>query len=598
MVKSVLKRVRDTLQQLAGNRAQDENAATAEAATPKTQSGTRKRGGGEVYQPRKVQRQKQDSTQESPPDAPRRKASPTASAAERDAPSRDRRPADGTDADNGEAPRRRRRRRGGRGRKKDETTGANPTQPEKQRPSTPDDSAKTPPAAPWDSTSFRVDPLEGKIRFHDLDLPDPIMHAISDLGFLYCTPIQAEILPHTLQGKDAYGRAQTGTGKSAAFLIAIFTHFLRNPLEGDRKPGTPRALVIAPTRELAIQIEQDARGIGSHCGASIVAVYGGMDYEKQRNMLQRQPVDLVIATPGRLLDFRQRHDLHLGKVEIMVIDEADRMLDMGFIPDVRRIIHAPPPRHKRQTMLFSATLTPEVIRLASQWTQDPATIEIEPEQVAVDTVDQQVFIVTAKEKFPLLYNLITQQQLKRVMVFVNRRDQVRRLTEALQDHGIECEMLTGEVPQNKRLKTLEAFREGRIPVMVATDVAGRGIHIEGVSHVVNFTLPTDPEDYVHRIGRTGRAGASGISVSFACESDSFHIPDIEKFIGRDLKCLHPEEALLAPPPPAKPRKRAPRQESRPRRGGSGRGGSGRSDRSRSGGSRRSGSGGGRSRGQR
>ena len=259
----------------------------------------------------------------------------------------------------------------------------------------------------------------------------------------------------------------------------------------------------------------------------------------------------MVATPGRLLDFNRQGDIRLDKTEILIIDEADRMLDMGFIPDVQRIIRATPPKSRRQTMLFSATLTPEVTRFAAQWTRDPVTVEIEPEQVAVDTVEQVVYITTMEEKFPLLYNMITQQNLERVIVFGNRRDQTRHLTERLKDYGISSALLSGEVAQNKRIHTLEAFRAGKIRVLVATDVAARGLHIEGVGHVVNYNLPLDPEDYVHRIGRTGRAGASGISVSFASEDDSFQIPTIEKFLGRELHCEHPqEEWLTAPPPPA------------------------------------------------
>ena len=259
---------------------------------------------------------------------------------------------------------------------------------------------------------------------------------------------------------------------------------------------------------------------------------------------------VVIATPGRLLDFKRRQDLHLSRVEVMVIDEADRMLDMGFIPDVRQIIHSTPPKTKRQTMLFSATLTPDVVRLARQWTRDAVSVEIEPEQVAVDTVNQIVYIVTTKEKFPLLLNIVQRDDAQRVMVFANRRDQTRKLTELLEQYGISCALLSGDVPQTKRVKTLERFREGDFRVLVATDVAGRGIHVEGVSHVVNFTLPHDAEDYVHRIGRTGRAGATGTSISFACEADAFQIPAIEEYIGNELECVHPEDDwLVAPPPP-------------------------------------------------
>ena len=388
-----------------------------------------------------------------------------------------------------------------------------------------------------------------KTVFEDLDLPAEIMRAIADLEFQYCTPIQATVLPDTLSGADASGRAQTGTGKTAAFLITIFSRLLRNPLSEKRRRGTPRALIIAPTRELALQIEKDARSLGKYCPFKVITIFGGMDYRKQKRALTEEVIDVVVATPGRLLDFKRRHDVHLSRVEIMVIDEADRMLDMGFIPDVRRIIHSTPPKTKRQTMLFGATLTPEVTRLAGQWTRDPVTVDIEPEQVAGEDIDQIVYITTARDKLALLYNLVTQEKLERVLVFTNRRDTTRRLTKDLQRYGLNSGLLSGEVDQKERIKTLERFREGEIRVLVATDVAGRGLHVEGISHVVNYNLPHSPEDYVHRIGRTGRAGATGTSVSFACEYDSFQLPGIEELLGHELPCQRPPEDWLTLPPP-------------------------------------------------
>ena len=446
----------------------------------------------------------------------------------------------------------------------------------RKRPDSPADAvaaAPQPNAAPWDPSVFEVPLTDGKLRFHDIDLPLEILHAVYDLGFQYCTPIQAGILPSTLAGKDATGKAQTGTGKTAAFLISIFTRLIRSPLETPPRPGHPRALVLAPTRELAIQIHEEAKALSAHCPFHTVAVFGGMDYEKQRRQLKKAAVDILVATPGRLLDFQRQGDINLRNVEILVIDEADRMLDMGFIPDVRKIIHATPPKHQRQTLLFSATLTPDVIRLASQWTRDPVSVEIEPEQVATDTVDQVVYITTTENKIALLYNLITHQKLERVIVFCNRRDETRRLTERLQHCGIDCAMISGEIAQNKRMKTLDDFKSGKLRVLVATDVAGRGLHIEGVSHVVNYALPHDPEDYVHRIGRTGRAGATGTSVSFACEEDSFYLPDIEAFLGEKLHCVHPDENWLTIPPAVAEKAAAAQREARrnaparPRTGG-------------------------------
>jgi ATP-dependent RNA helicase RhlB len=405
------------------------------------------------------------------------------------------------------------------------------------------------PKAEWKPADFQVPPLEGETRFHDLDLPDEVMHGIHDLGFKYCTPIQAAILPDALAGTDVAGKAQTGTGKTAAFLITILTYLGRRPLAGKRRPGTPRALIMVPTRELALQVQKDAGQLGKYCGAKVVAVFGGMDYHKQKQTLTERVVDIVVATPGRLLDYKRQGDVHLGRVEILVIDEADEMLNMGFIPDIRQIVRSTPPREKRKTMFFGATLTTEVTRLAWQWTRDPVTVEIDPEQVAVDTVEQVLYLVTNRDKFTVLYNLITGQDLKRVLVFCNRRDQTRRLAERLRAHGISCAMMSGDVAQKKRITTLEAFRSGSIRVLVATDVAGRGIHVEGISHVVNYNLPLDAEDYVHRIGRTGRAGATGSSVGFATEEDSFQIPAIEEYLGQGLRCVYPDDRLLKPVPP-------------------------------------------------
>ncbi|OIP44966.1 MAG: ATP-dependent RNA helicase RhlB [Deltaproteobacteria bacterium CG23_combo_of_CG06-09_8_20_14_all_60_8] len=401
---------------------------------------------------------------------------------------------------------------------------------------------------PWDLTQFQVPPAPGKSRFHDFDLSVEIMHAIADLGFDYCTPIQATTLPETLQGHDLIGRAQTGTGKTAAFLINICTTLLNERDDGKRATGTPRALIIAPTRELVMQIAKDAKDLTKYTPLTTVAVFGGVDYQKQMSRLENETIDLMAATPGRLLDYLNKRVVRLDKVRILVLDEADRMLDMGFIPDVRRIVSSTPPKETRQTLFFSATITDEVRRLASQWTRKAATVDIEPDQVAVDTIDQIVYLTSSKEKYTVLYNLVTKQNLDRVLVFTNRRDEARKLTDRLKRNGINCDMLSGEVEQKKRMSRLEDFRNGKIKVLVATDVAGRGIHIEGISHVINYTLPYEPEDYVHRIGRTGRAGVAGISISFACEEGGFYLPDIEKFIGRKLECVRPEEALLTPPP--------------------------------------------------
>ena len=406
------------------------------------------------------------------------------------------------------------------------------------------------PSAPWDPASFQVAPEEGKKRFVDFDLVPALMQSIAEQNFRFCTPIQAEILPHTLAGKDAAGQAQTGTGKTAAFLLTIMQHALKHPL-AVRKPGTPRALVLAPTRELVMQIHKDAVLLGAHAGFKSVAVFGGMDHEKQKRQLYDQTVDLIAATPGRLIDFLRGRVVDLSQVEVLVLDEADRMLDMGFIPDVRRIIQQTPARDRRQTLLFSATLSKEVMRLASQWMRDFVKIDIEPDHRAVDTVEQKIYVVTRREKINILMHLLQSPQAERVLIFRNRRDSTNRLFERLTRAGIRCAQLSGDVAQEKRVRILEDFREGKLKVVVATDVAGRGIHVAGISHVVNYDIPEHPEDFVHRIGRTGRAGVSGEAITFADEESGFMLPAIEEYIGRPLTYIHPDDALRKPPVPVR-----------------------------------------------
>lgn len=394
---------------------------------------------------------------------------------------------------------------------------------------------------------------EGKTRFHDLDLPDALMHGIADLGFEYCSPIQAISLPHSLNGHDVVGKAQTGTGKTAAFLLAVIDDLIRHPIEGERYAGEARSLIIAPTRELVMQIAEDARNLVKHTDLKVHALVGGMDYQKQQQKLNGELCDILVATPGRLLDFCSNRDVYLDRVEILVIDEADRMLDMGFIPQVRNILRQVPRRENRQTLMFSATFTPEVETLSEQWTIEPERIEIEPESVATDTVDQRVYLSAGDEKYTILYNLLKQEDVESLIVFANRRDQCRRLHENLERHNIAAGLLSGEVAQGKRVTTLERFKTGKIKVLVATDVAGRGIHIDGISHVVNYTLPEEPEDYVHRIGRTGRAGRHGTSISLACEDDAFRLEPIQELLGEKLKCEMPPLHLLEKAPAMGPR---------------------------------------------
>lgn len=454
-------------------------------------------------------------------------------------------------SETGSGHQKRRRRRGG-----NKHTAATQAQPpslsqnsQEQLPQTKQKpTAKTPAASQpaWDASQFEVPPEAGKSRFHDFDLPVELMHAISDLGFRYCSPIQARSLPLTLRGGDVVGKAQTGTGKTAAFLITVIHDLLSNPVKSERYAGEARAVVLAPTRELALQIAEDAKALTQYCPLEVHALVGGMDYQKQKQHLHSRWVDILVATPGRLMDFMDSRDVYLDEVECLVIDEADRMLDMGFIPQVKRIVRATPMKENRQTLLFSATFNQDVLNLAAQWTCQPAYIEIEPESLASERVDQRVYMVSSEEKFTLLMNLLQQQDVQSLIVFANRRDICRDLFEKLQACRIPCGMLSGDVEQAKRVRTLEQFRSGQLRVLVATDVAGRGIHVDGISHVVNYTLPEEPDDYVHRIGRTGRAGASGVSISFACEDDGFLLPAIENLLGRKLPCEVPPVGLTTP----------------------------------------------------
>jgi ATP-dependent RNA helicase RhlB len=402
---------------------------------------------------------------------------------------------------------------------------------------------------------------QGKIRFRDLGLPEEILAATEDLGFRHCTPIQQAILSRVIDGGDAAGQSQTGTGKSAAFLISTMTRLLRSDRQRPKACGRPRALILAPTRELVCQIEKDALGLAAHTTFTLASAYGGTAVKEQRHRFTAKPVDILVATPGRLLDFMRQKIIRLDRVETLIIDEADRMLDMGFIPDVRTIVRSTPGKAKRQTLFFSATMTPEVLRLSEQWTNDPVRVDIQPEQVTAESLEQIVYMVTVKEKFTLLYNLINQPDFERSIVFCNRKDETRRLHDRLRKYGISCAMLSGDVPQDKRTRRLEDFRAGKYKVLVATDVAGRGIHVEGISHVINFHLPEEPENYVHRIGRTARAGAAGKSVSFADEQEAFALPDIEEYIDATLPCISPPQELMLPLPRIRETKKPRRQSS-------------------------------------
>ena len=379
------------------------------------------------------------------------------------------------------------------------------------------------------------------MKFSELNLPGPVSQGIVDAGFIDCTQIQAETLPIALSGKDVAGQAQTGTGKTAAFLITLFTRLLSQERQGD--PRQPRALVLAPTRELVVQIEQDAQLLGAHCGFTIQAIYGGVDYMLQRNAL-REGADVIIGTPGRLIDYLKQKVYSIGKIEMLVIDEADRMFDMGFIADLRFILRRLPPYDKRQNLMFSATLNQRVMELAYEFMNMPQKVAVTPEQMTAEKVQQLIYHVGRKEKFPLLLGLLRREGMERTMIFINTKREAEFLYERLTANDFPCRMISGDVDQKKRLRILEQFKEGKLPIMIATDVASRGLHIEGVSHVINYDLPQDAEDYVHRIGRTARAGADGKAISFADEDGAFHLEAIHEYIKEKIPVEWAEDDLF------------------------------------------------------
>ncbi|OTG85293.1 ATP-dependent RNA helicase RhlB [Acinetobacter sp. ANC 4558] len=372
------------------------------------------------------------------------------------------------------------------------------------------------------------------VGFETLNLHPDLKKAIDALGFSMMTPIQEKVLKYTLAGHDAIGRAQTGTGKTAAFLISVINDLLTNPIQEQRYRGEPRALILAPTRELALQIESDAKELTKFTNLNLVTLLGGVDFDKQTSLLDRNFVDIMVATPGRLIDLVEQKQVWLDQIEFLVIDEADRLLDMGFIPSVKRIVRYSPRKEQRQTLMFSATFNYDVLNLAQQWLFEPVTVEIEPEKKTNADVEQRVYMVAGSDKYQLLKDILRDEPIDKVMIFANRRDQVRKLYDHLKRDGYRVVMLSGEIAQDKRLKMLDQFKSGKQNIMIATDVAGRGIHVDGVSHVVNFTLPEQSDDYVHRIGRTGRAGSQGVSISFLSEDDAFYLPEIEKAIGQKL----------------------------------------------------------------
>ena len=405
------------------------------------------------------------------------------------------------------------------------------------------------------------------LRFDSLVLDERIQAGIRDVGFEFCTPIQASTLPIALQQRDVAGQAQTGTGKTAAFLVAAFQRLLNSeaPVEGQKQP---RAFILAPTRELAVQIAKDAEVLGKHTGLIVGLAFGGTDYEKQRAHIQ-SGIDILVGTPGRIIDYFKQGVFKLDQVQVAVLDEADRMFDLGFIKDIRYLLRRLPAPDKRLNMLFSATLSQRVLELAYEHMNEPELVRIEPDKVTVDRVRQAIYFPSNEDKMPLLIGLIREVGDSRIMVFVNMKRDAERVQAYFEANGIRSAAISGDVPQKKRLRMLMDFQKGEVPILIGTDVASRGLHIPDVQYVINYDLPQEAEDYVHRIGRTARAGASGNAISFGCETYAISLPDIETYIGHKIPVANYDASIL--PELVKP-KFKPRSRPQGRRGGSGGGG--------------------------
>ena len=399
------------------------------------------------------------------------------------------------------------------------------------------------------------------LRFDSLQLHESIQAGIRDAGFEFCTPIQASTLPIALQLNDVAGHAQTGTGKTAAFLIAAYQRLLNDEVDPNEK-RQPRVFILAPTRELAVQIANDAKVLGKHTGLKVGLAFGGTDYEKQRKILQ-DGVDLLIGTPGRIIDYFKQGVFKLDRVQVAILDEADRMFDLGFIKDIRYLLRRLPSPEKRLNMLFSATLSQRVLELAYEHMNEPELIRIEPDKVTVDRVRQAIFYPSNEDKMPLLVGLVREIGEVRVMIFVNMKREAEKVQDYLEANGIHASAISGDVPQKKRLRMLMDFQNGKLPVLIGTDVASRGLHIPDVEYVINYDLPQEAEDYVHSIGRTARAGASGNALSLGCETYVVSLPDIEEFIGHKIPFANYEPNDLPKLVKPKPRKRKPQN----RRGG-------------------------------
>jgi len=396
-----------------------------------------------------------------------------------------------------------------------------------------------------------------KTRFASFELLDDINLGLADAGFDYCTPIQEQTLPIALEGHDVAGEAQTGTGKTAAFMIAVFNQLLKHPASENRRKNQPRALLLAPTRELAIQIHKDAVQLGSHTGLVFGLAYGGTGYDTQRQELEAG-VDLLIGTPGRIIDYFKQHVFDLNACQVVVLDEADRMFDLGFIKDIRYLLRRCPEPQQRLSMLFSATLSHRVLELAYEHMNDAETVRIKSDRPTADKVKQTIYYPANDEKIPLLLGLLESLKPTRSIIFINTKRVAEKLYAWLEGNGYKTALLSGDVPQKKRQTLLKKFQDGEFNILVATDVAARGLHIPAVSHIFNYDLPQSGEDYVHRVGRTARAGASGAAISFACEDFAHYLVDIEEYIGHriDNEAID-YDSLVTPKPPIKMKPKKP-----------------------------------------
>jgi ATP-dependent RNA helicase RhlB len=389
-------------------------------------------------------------------------------------------------------------------------------------------------------------------KFADLALQPEILSALEEHGYQNCTAIQAQSLPILLQGKDIAGQAQTGTGKTLTFLVAAFNHLLVTPAPENRQPNQPRAIILAPTRELAIQIHKDAGLLAKSCGLNLGLVYGGEGYESQRAMLDKG-VDMLIGTTGRMIDYFKQGAFSLNSVQVMILDEADRMFDLGFIKDIRYLMRRMPAPAERLNMLFSATLSFKVKELAFEHMSEPEHVIIEPEQMTGARIKEELFYPSNNEKMALFQTLVEEEWPDRAIVFANTKHRCEDVWGHLTADNHRVGLLTGDIPQRKRIKILEQFSTGSIDILVATDVAARGLHIPLVTHVFNYDLPDDAEDYVHRIGRTGRAGEAGQAISLACEEYVFNLPAIEEYIKHSIPVSQydPDALLNDLPKPVK-----------------------------------------------